>query len=568
MTRCATSRGWNGQRAALESCFEKVPETERTLLARALPAGHDDSRGSGDQRANGRRLLSMAASDATDVAGVRAARTGAGVAVMNRDRDFQSLVQRYMDGQATADEIDRLNEELRSKAQARLQFIELLNLDSALAAIAVDLVPDAQHRVASPAVASSPEPHPVAGERNHLRPARIRWRRARGVAAVAACLVVFLAGAWWWQSHQRVLATVRNTAGAKELVDGAVIRREHHEIQGGTVELTTALGARVVIEAPRGVSLRVRAATPLDARAFERRRAAGGEGIHGRHSDGSGRGPGNEIRRRRAVAGGGPRFTSSKARSSRNRRRGGKRQSLRDGEAFRLQSGAGAPRELRSAAFIRPEEVSSLHAGLEAGQRASSDAALAELRQDPALVALLDFESAELPSGNIAWRRGAGPARTRQSFVNVRRSHAARCGGAAANGRSSRWRSGCDWIASASLTSPSSTPMAGADSLGQVHWMVTRHTTMRLALFGNVLAPGSDERDGFADSRTSVLPEQGRWVQLATVYDATRQTVRFYFERRVRQGKHAHAISYPAPAGRGPDRQLEQARPKAQWPHR
>jgi hypothetical protein len=63
---------------------------------------------------------------------------------------------------------------------------------------------------------------------------------------------------------------------------------------------------------------------------------------------------------------------------------------------------------------------------------------------------------------------------------------------------------------------------------GQVHWMVTRNTTMRLALFGNTLAAGSDERSGYPDSRTSVLPEQGRWVHLATVYDSTARTVRFY----------------------------------------
>ncbi len=58
--------------------------------------------------------------------------------------------------------------------------------------------------------------------------------------------------------------------------------------------------------------------------------------------------------------------------------------------------------------------------------------------------------------------------------------------------------------------------------------MINRDTTMRLALIGNTLAPGSQERDGHPDSRLPVLPEQGRWVHLATVYDSARQTVRFY----------------------------------------
>ena len=150
---------------------------------------------------------------------------------MNQEREFQALIQRYIDGQATAAEIEWLNGLLRCDAQARLRFIELLNLDSALAAVAVDLVPDAKHPVASPAATSLPEPHPVAGERNHVQPAWNRRRWAGGIVSVAACLALFTAGAWWWQSTQRVCATVGNTAGVEELVEGAVIRREQHKIQ-------------------------------------------------------------------------------------------------------------------------------------------------------------------------------------------------------------------------------------------------------------------------------------------------------------------------------------------------
>ena len=83
---------------------------------------------------------------------------------------------------------------------------------------------------------------------------------------------------------------------------------------------------------------------------------------------------------------------------------------------------------------------------------------------------------------------------------------------------------------------------------GQVHWMVTRLTTMRLALRENTLAPGSDETENFPDSRTSVLPEQGRWVHLATVYDSNARTVRFFlnghFDKETRQ-----AIAHPARLG-------------------
>jgi hypothetical protein len=86
------------------------------------------------------------------------------------------------------------------------------------------------------------------------------------------------------------------------------------------------------------------------------------------------------------------------------------------------------------------------------------------------------------------------------------------------------------------------------DYLGQVHWMVTRESTMRLALFGNTLAPGADEKHYYPDSRTSVVPEQGRWVHLATVYDSRKRSVRFYlngdFDKETLQ-----ATAHPARLG-------------------
>ena len=83
---------------------------------------------------------------------------------------------------------------------------------------------------------------------------------------------------------------------------------------------------------------------------------------------------------------------------------------------------------------------------------------------------------------------------------------------------------------------------------GQVHWMVTRDTTMRLALIGNTLAPGSDEVSGFPDSRTPVLPEQGRWVHLVAVYDSAKQTARFYLNGRF-DNETRQATAHPARLG-------------------
>ena len=87
-----------------------------------------------------------------------------------------------------------------------------------------------------------------------------------------------------------------------------------------------------------------------------------------------------------------------------------------------------------------------------------------------------------------------------------------------------------------------------SETPGQVHWMLTQDSKMRLALRGNSLAPGSTEQHGFPDSSTSVLPQRGRWMHLATVYDAEARSVRFYlngqFDKETRQ-----EVAHPARLG-------------------
>ncbi len=78
--------------------------------------------------------------------------------------------------------------------------------------------------------------------------------------------------------------------------------------------------------------------------------------------------------------------------------------------------------------------------------------------------------------------------------------------------------------------------------------MVTRNTTMRLALFGNTLAEGFEEHDGYPDSRTPVLPEQGRWVHLAAVYDSVARSVRFYLNGQLDK-ETLQEIAHPARLG-------------------
>jgi hypothetical protein len=83
---------------------------------------------------------------------------------------------------------------------------------------------------------------------------------------------------------------------------------------------------------------------------------------------------------------------------------------------------------------------------------------------------------------------------------------------------------------------------------GQVHWMVNRYMTMRLALFGNTLAPGATDPDIYPDSRTSVLPEQGRWMHLGAVYDSDQGKVRFYLNGELDK-ETDQEIAHPARLG-------------------
>jgi hypothetical protein len=189
-----------------------------------------------------------------------------------------------------------------------------------------------------------------------------------------------------------------------------------------------------------------------------------------------------------------------------------------------------------------------LSAALAAGQQARSEAALATLRKDPALIALFDFESDEKPPGVFRTVQGRWPGSTAPEFVDAG-AHLKLDVGA---DRAWPLLTLAAWVRIDHLGAPYQSLLHtdgwSQNNLGQAHWMINRDTTMRFALLGNTLAPGSDERADYPDSLTPVLPEQGRWVHLAVVYDSTVRTVRFYlngeFDKETRQ-----KTAYPARLG-------------------
>ena len=447
---------------------------------------------------------------------------------MNSHDELEALIHRYLDGTINAEEMTRLNGRLRADAEARSEFAELVNLDSAIAAVAAGWVPEN----AEPRRTRLPPRKLIAF------PAAARW------LATAACLVLAAFGAWSLVTRQPY-ATV--ASGVESLAKGATLRSGVQELKAGTVEFITARGVRVVIEAPAAFQFesaqrlrllrgRVAADVPPAAKGFTVITPTG-KAVDLGTKFGVDVPPYGEAEIHV--------FQGEVIAQSTG---GGRRQSLRGGEAFALQSGAGTTRELRSSAFIRPDEVASLHAALASGQRARSDAMLAELRRDPALIGLLDFETADLPPGSYRMAQGRWPGSRAPEFVNVGDHMKLDAGG----DREWPQLTLAAWVRLDRLGAPYQslvhTDGWSRNNPGQVHWMVTRQTTMRLALSGNTLAAGADERDGYPDSRTPVLPEQGHWVHLATVYDSTRRTVRFYlngqFDKETQQ-----ATAHPARLG-------------------
>lgn len=440
--------------------------------------------------------------------------------------ELELLIHRYLDGTITSGEMESLNTRLLADVEARQALAEMANLDSALAEVAVGWVSEPAEPMPARAVA-----FPIAA----------RW------LAVAASVALLVGGGWWWQATQRVFATVLKGAGVEELADGTTLRNEAHVIKAGTVELSTARGARIVIEAP--AEFRFESAQRLRMKrgrlAAEVPPAAKGFTVITPSGDAV------DLGTRFGVdvpVTGAAEIHVFQGEVIAKASGANARQNLRGGHAVTMDQGASAARELRSSAFIQSDEMPQLTAGLAAGQRVRSEAALAALRQDPALIALLDFESGEALPGIFRTVQGRWPGSRAPEFVNIGDHLKLDVGG----DREWPQLTLAAWVRIDRLGAPYQSLLHtdgwNKSNPGQAHWMINRNTTMRFALFGNTLAPGSEERENYPDSRTSVLPEQGRWVHLGAVYDSDAHTVRFYlngqFDSETRQ-----TVAHPARLG-------------------
>jgi hypothetical protein len=450
-----------------------------------------------------------------------------------KDEQRMARILEYVSGRASAEGIAELEAALKSDPEFREYFLEYLNVDGALGALGAQGVEGEMG---------------VGGELGKVLdfPAvrrRASWWSWGKVAAVAAFAGIALSG---WALGRGPYATVCSSVG-NELRAGLPVRADRFRFERGAVEFLTAKGARLVVEAPADVrfesrdSLRVyrgkvAADVPEGARGFTVLTPDGGAVDLGTRFgvDVSGKGVSEvHVFQGEVVA---------QAQGTDRRR------SVRTGEATSLQGGTSETRGLRSASFIQPEEVPELAAGLAAGQRARSDRKWAELKRDPALVAAFDFEGGKPFEGVFSMAQGRWPGSRAPEFVNVG-DHLKVNEGA---GRELAQLTLAAWVRIDRLGEPYQslyhTDGWSAETPGQVHWMLTQATTMRLALRGNTVAPNSSDKHGFPDSRSPVLPERGRWVHLVTVYDAMAKTVRFYLNGRF-DSESRQEVAHPAKLG-------------------
>lgn len=443
-----------------------------------------------------------------------------------------SWVLDYVKGTASEEVVRSLESALKTDGAFRAYFLEYLNVDGALSA----------------ETAAHPEVFPENVSTLQKPPRPRRWKAWSRVAAGIVFLGLAVA---LWSRNRAPYATVCAATGTPVPV-GQAVHSQSLRFETGAVEFETAKGARVVVEAPAEVRFesgdclrvfrgKVAAEVPPAARGFSVLTPDGGAvdlgtrfGVEVQNTGGS------EVHVFEGEV-------IAQARGTTQKR------SLHTGEAASLNVGASAARGLRSSSFIQPAELPALAAGLAAGQRDRANAHWRTMLKDPALIAALDFEGSQPLEGKHRIAQGRWPGSRAPEFVNVGDHLRVEVGGE----REYAQLTLAAWVRLDHLGEPYQslyhTDGWTANAPGQVHWMITQNATMRLALRGNTLAAGSDEQNGFPDSKTPVLPERGRWIHLAAVYDSRAHTVRFYlngvFDKETRQETAWPARLGPAQIG-------------------
>lgn len=447
---------------------------------------------------------------------------------MNGNEERLSWIADYVNGTATADVVAAIEDALRQDECFRDLFLEYLNVDLALAerALAAPLIPPVTRAADRPPT---------------------RWSvDRRGLAGVAAAVAVAVIGLGVYQP----CATVTRSIGSTGVAAGVALRRQTITLETGIVELKTARGVDVVIEAPARFRFesaqrlrvehgRISAEVPPSARGFTVLTRAGDAVDLGTRfgvdvpTEGM---PEIHVFDGQVLA----RATKDTV------------QSLTGGQAAGLDHGVSHERHLRSNAFIKRDEVAALAAAVSAGRPAESAQVLRWLRDDPALIALLDFEDGGPHEGTFRMVQGRWPGSRAAEFVNVGEHMKVDVGG----GRGWPQLTLAAWVRLDSIGSPYHslyyTDGFQQEPPGFVHWMLTAASVQRIAFIGNrqgVYAKKESLRNEWTtDSATPVLSERGRWVHLAMVYDSDKGSAKHYLNGRL-DAATCMEVAHPARLG-------------------
>jgi len=469
--------------------------------------------------------------------------------------ELDLLFSRVFDGTATEAELRALHEQLRTNPEVRAAYIRAVDLHAALAT--TDVL-GAGNIVAFPIAA----------------PAAPGWTRRRWLAAAAA--IFGATGIAWWQYGRRGLEFARVAQNA-----GAVLRRGEKLLALGAElpagRLTLAQGS-LGLNYGRGVELVIEGPAEFECRHADLFRLHSGR--MAAHVPPAAVGFTVETARGRVVDRG-TRFALDASTEepaevhvfegkvdALGRHEAGAGRTLITGQAARFSQGTTAERELRDAAFVQPEELPAVVAGLKAGQQARWAQWCREIQADPALILFSQLDPARLAEGGLTNRlkvlgarpvQGRWPGKTCLEFVREGDALKVDVGSERAWPELTLMA----WVRLDRLGEPYQS-LYHTDGwgrheergdatlqLGQVHWMVVGNATMRFAVFGNA-QPG-EPKLMWGDSQRPVLPERGRWAHLAVVYEAEAHRMRFYlngqFDSEVRQEIAHPAVLGPAQLG-------------------
>ena len=433
---------------------------------------------------------------------------------------LESLVAAYLDGRIGDADWEILRQLLHGKREARDYFRTMTDLHAALLGDSLS---------AGEALASrDTERLEKAGK----EVAVFASRRTVGVAlAAAACLVLSL-GTWSWQDAAGKVTLARVVGATFDGAAPAVGERlggRDFQLNGGFVELRfPKCEASVLIEAP--ASFRV---VDHETLWLERGRLTADvkngneQGLRVLTPDSDVLDLGTRFAVD-VVEGRGSEVHVFEGEVIASQREGapGDERSLVEGDAVRVALSGISNLNLRRATFVHGEELDRL-----ATPRSSADfealaSAKARMKADPSLLAFLDFESADERSAStghgVRWVQGRLPGTTAAEFLDPG-DHLRLDLDAVTDQLTLMAWVRLDKTANG-INSIYHTDKWG--KRGQVHWMVQEDKQMRLALFGQSAAQESQ----WPESKRAIIEDLGRWVHLATVYDAKSATVRFFID--------------------------------------